>query len=1226
MRRAPTARTATAVRTTAATRIALASLVALAALAAGFLARLLWPDPLAAAPSVFPSSSPPTAPIAAPPPAPPRAPDQQTNPPSTYTLVDTWSDVPWTLTAGRYGDVADIGSAPDGVIYVLDGYHQAVHVLDPDGTPRRVFLLPSPGAPPTRRGGVAAARLDVGSDGLLYVLSTSCENCPPQARVDRLEPDGTLLDRFELAERYADIAHRADGRIYLARAGQSAALGPAAVDVLDRDGQYLESLKPAEMDTPIRLDVADDGGLYVLQEVVIPTPPNPGGGGGRRPPGPSGPASDAPRQAAPIPGVLLFAADHRYLETVPFDFGIDVAVGPAGVFVARYGQVFALREDEPITPLASQRWAGRVSLNVPAGGRLLGGLAHCNFQGMIVFDQPAARPAPHALFGALDRPPLEGPVYPLRLDAGEEAVVLQGRYNVSGTRPGATYRVGQAEPQSAQRWRLDGTLAGQLGVCGRTVEAAWTRDIAIDGATVYTADATCVTRRPDDAFPEWNVCLDGLWGTGVATVLAAVAADAGRVAVLDAGAGGVVILDAAGAVLAHWRLAPGGPGDPAGPGGPGEPGKDPWSPMVDLDLRGDRLLLADLGRARVEVRGLDGSVHAAWPILDSPLAAAFGPDGDVYVVGRGGWGMRYAPDGTLRALWPLPDREVQARDIAVERDGRVLVAFVGFDMTFTGSAEITDAGVWVFAPRATPPDETPAGPAACRVVPDKRAAPARIPLGATVDVALDVTGRCPAEVQPAALAIVFDTSRSMSWGYAMDGAKAAVLGILARLDPRLTAAALVTFDDAATLRVPLTRDLVTIGRHVAALPALGDTQMAGGIDLAVRQLTGPDRDPAARPMLLLVTDANPKDQTLASLAAARASGVMLAALVFEDGQDADETFLSIFEGEGGRVLFDPGAWEIAGFADGLIQTRDVAELLGEITVTDRIPANMRYILGSARPAAAFDAMANTLTWSLAGVPAASGLRLTYRLEPLEAGTWPTNVEAVGDYRDAAGTRGRLVFPIPQVTVYVPERHAAYLPFAIRQQCIRPERPVDVVLVLDTSVSMSEPAAPGAPATKLDAARAAASAFVDLLRLPADQAAIVTFSDAARRLIGLSGDRAALDRAFDGLAPTPGTRIDLGLVEARRVLADGHRPGAAPVVVLLSDGFQTGDAAPVRAAATALKATGAVVFTIGLGDAVDQGLLREAASSADRTYASPAAADLAAIYARISERLACEVSG
>lgn len=1138
----------------------------------------------------------------------PSAPDQVPAV-TTYVRVDTWRDRPWALTPGRYGDVADVSSGPDGRRFVLDAFHEAVHVLDADGTPRSVWRIPDLGQD------VSPSRLDVGADGALRILSTSCERCRPSARLDVTSADGTPDWAIFTAERYVDVGVHPDGRIYLARAAESDVHGPSAVDVLDAGGQFLETVKPPEMDTPIRLDVARDGTVYVLHEIVIPPTPNPGGGGPRPPPGPSAwGAVDGPRQApAPVAGVIILAPDHTYVETVPFEFGIDVAVGPAGVFVARYGQVFALREPEPITPLRGQRWTGRVSLDVPPGGGVLGGLSHCHFQGLVAFPEPAVRPAPHALAGALDRPPLEGPVYPLRVAAGASATVLQGRFSISGARPGVEYRTRATEPQSAQHWTLAGDLAGQMGVCGRAQEAGWAWDVAQDGGATFTMDASCVTRRPDDAFPEWTACLDGLWDGDVVTRLGAMDADGGRIAVLDVGGGGVVVLDASGAIVAHWPIAPDGAGAAAGP----------VAPPSDIALFGDRIYLAEQGLARIDVRGLDGHRIAAWPTLDSPIAASVGPDGDVFVLGRGGWAFRHAPDGALKAQWSVPDRTLQARDIAVADDGRVLVPYTDIDRTSGGTiAEIVQAGVWVFEPRAVPPPEPVPGPGACAARPDKRAAPGRIPLGRTVDVTLEVEGTCPATATPVQIAIVFDTSRSMSWGYAMEAAQRSVLQTLTRLDARSVEVALVTFADAPTLALPLSRDLVAVARHVSALVGMGDTQMAGGIELAVRNLTGPARDPAARPMLLIVTDANPKDQTLAALEAARAAGIDLAALVFQGGQEADEAFVSLFEGQGGRILFDPPSWALADFADALVQARPQDGLFETVTVVDRIPANMRYVPGSARPAAVFDAPANTLTWALRGVPAAPTLRLTYRLEPLEVGTWPTNVEAAADYRDATGAVGRLVFPVPEVTVYAPERFAAYLPLALREACVRQARPVDVVLVIDASVSMADPAAAGAAGTKLDAARTAARAFVRLLGLPADRVGVVAFNETARRLTGLTGDLAGVDAALDRLSPEPGTRIDAGLAEARRVLAADGRAGAQSAIVVLTDGLQNGPLPPVLDEAAAAKAAGAVVYAIGLGPDVDDGLMRAVASSPAHFIPSPTAADLAAIYARVSTRLVC----
>ncbi len=65
---------------------------------------------------------------------------------------------------------------------------------------------------------------------------------------------------------------------------------------------------------------------------------------------------------------------------------------------------------------------------------------------------------------------------------------------------------------------------------------------------------------------------------------------------------------------------------------------------------------------------------------------------------------------------------------------------------------------------------------------------------------------------------------------------------------------------------------------------------------------------------------------------------------------------------------------------------------------------------------------------------------------------------------------------------------AYRPLLLRERCLPEQRRLDVVLVLDASLSMLEPAGqeapPAAAASKLDAARAAALAFLDALHLDA----------------------------------------------------------------------------------------------------------------------------------------------
>ncbi len=1135
-----------------------------------------------------------------------------------YRLVDTWADRAWEARAGSFRDAVDISSLPDGRLVVLDARYvpeenmAAVHLIGTDGVAERMIRLPAGDRTLT------PDRLDVGPEGDLYILWTAeSDRRGEGARLERWTLEGTEVSAWWSDERYVDVAVRQDGRVYLARSSESFSLGLPAVEVFDENGRQLEQIRPPEMDTPIRLDLAEDGILYVLQEV--PPPPTPREPGGPRPPpGPSGgpsagEAAPAQDEVEPVPGVLIFDPAHAYQETVPFDFGIDVDAGPAGVFVARYGQAFALREDEPITPLIGQTWTGEMALEVPAGGGLYGSLTHCEFEGLIRFADPALRPAPHSLHGRVDHPSLEGPVWPLRVAAGDPPSLLQGRFGPGPAEDLRTpyYQRGSSEPPSVQRWSADGRLEGQLGLCDGAGSAGEFLDIALDDTVTYAATGSCVERRPGEGFADWRSCLDGIWGSEAGTRIAALAAEGGQIAVLDAGGGGVALLDEAGSVTSQWRLS--------------ADDETLTSTYVDIDLSAGRLVLADAARARLELRDLDGGLSGAFDLIDRPQSVAFGPQGRILVLGQGGWGMAYSDAGTLLAAWRLPDPDVPIRDLAVLDDGRVLVSFARAEGQNRWS-DIEAAGVWVFAPEAAPPEALPPGPRACVALPDKVAAPARIPLGDSVEVTLSVDGHCPAKPAPLRLMIVFDTSRSMGWGYALDRAKRTVIALLGQLDPNRVEVGLVTFDDDFALVEPPSRDLLGLARRTAALRSRGDTLMSGAIDLAQRQLPAEGLPEGTRRAILVVTDANPSDATLASLDAASAEGIALSAVVVEDGQPADPAFLESLDRAGGRALFDPALWELPGLAETLLAADPNRGLFETIEVIDDIPANMRYIEGSAQPPADFDAAANRLTWRLGPVEAAAGLRLRYDLEPLEVGIWPTNVRAEADYVDASGHPGDLLFPVPQVEVYEPRLWPVYLPILSKEHCARPLRPVDVILVLDKSSSMAEPATgaePGGP-TKLDAAREAATTFVSLLDLPGDRAAVISFDAEARRELGLTGDLASLRASLDALETGQGTRIDLGLEAATSVLTEEARPGALPVVILLTDGLQEGgDDASVLGAATALKAAGGLVFTIGLGASIDADLLARAASDPDRFYASPGTDELSRIYDRISVRLACE---
>lgn len=206
---------------------------------------------------------------------------------------------------------------------------------------------------------------------------------------------------------------------------------------------------------------------------------------------------------------------------------------------------------------------------------------------------------------------------------------------------------------------------------------------------------------------------------------------------------------------------------------------------------------------------------------------------------------------------------------------------------------------------------------------------------------------------------------------------------------------------------------------------------------------------------------------------------------------------------------------------------------------------------------------------------------------------------------------------------------AFLPLLLRERCLPEQRRVDVVLVLDASLSMLEPAGgdapPAASRSKLDAARDAARALLDALRLDrGDQAAVVGFNSAATLQSPLTADRAALDRALAVIVPAAGTCIVCAVEAAAAELAPARRQaGHAPVLVLLTDGRSNPQpAAEAVAGAAAAKATGIRVYTVGLGADLDEAALREMASGPDAYRHAPSAAELVAIYRAIAVDIPC----
>lgn len=215
-------------------------------------------------------------------------------------------------------------------------------------------------------------------------------------------------------------------------------------------------------------------------------------------------------------------------------------------------------------------------------------------------------------------------------------------------------------------------------------------------------------------------------------------------------------------------------------------------------------------------------------------------------------------------------------------------------------------------------------------------------------------------------------------------------------------------------------------------------------------------------------------------------------------------------------------------------------------------------------------------------------------------------------------------PLPSATptpTGEPEHVVVYLPVAVRHVCKSAEAHTDVVLAIDASTSMLDESG---RYTKLALAKEAGRAFVRLLDLGADQAAVVSFSATADLDAPLTDHLGRLEAAIDAIAAHPGTHIHGALELATAELGSPRaRTGNNAVIVLMTDGRPSeGSAEAARAAAGAARGLGITLYTIGLGEDVDAVLLRELATTPAHYVAAPEASDLEQIYAEIAGELPC----
>lgn len=193
-----------------------------------------------------------------------------------------------------------------------------------------------------------------------------------------------------------------------------------------------------------------------------------------------------------------------------------------------------------------------------------------------------------------------------------------------------------------------------------------------------------------------------------------------------------------------------------------------------------------------------------------------------------------------------------------------------------------------------------------------------------------------------------------------------------------------------------------------------------------------------------------------------------------------------------------------------------------------------------------------------------------------------------------------------------------------------EIPTDVMLAIDLSGSMNNDG--DNPPEPITSVLTAAGTFARELVGEEDQLGLVTYATGASTTETLTRENERVGNVIGGLAIDPkeetgGTNIGEALRRMGEELASSrHNRDARKVAILLTDGVPTepeeNSEAYAISEADALKGMGVLLFTIGLGQGVNEEFLAELASDRVLYHRAPGTGELRKIYSAITESI-CE---
>lgn len=536
--------------------------------------------------------------------------------------------------------------------------------------------------------------------------------------------------------------------------------------------------------------------------------------------------------------------------------------------------------------------------------------------------------------------------------------------------------------------------------------------------------------------------------------------------------------------------------------------------------------------------------------------------------------------------------------------------------------------------------------------------PADVQLCHTATVSVTVRTTCSAV--PMIIMLNMDISASM-FGRPLDNAQRSAVALVDALDldtnPETVVGIVTHGREARTLLPPTNKKSLILGRINSLSTESGDN-LPAAIRVADYELSKRAGRMTQQPLQYMVIfsdggqDARP-DEAIGPARSAGSRGVQIISMCSETYYPPNCGALRDVASES-RLFFDiRDASRIANHFSGETASARSVRLRSQ-TIVEHIPPGVAYRSASAWPAADYDPVVNSLTFTPPN-PASGEYRFGYEVEPKTIGPIPfaSNATRFVDTRGLVGavqvptTTLNVVACVPTPTpsssptpppsptpteegtplpsTAIPphptvgrDRMPAYLPIAYFD-CVSSRRQVDTVLLVDMAI---DAASERSPDRRLSSAIDLAQEYVSAMAAGDRAAVYAVGSDTAHRMIGLSQDTHALRAAIERISPHPSSRLDIALDAAVAELASPRAgPDHKPIVLVLSAG-RGGSVSAIREAAWRAQAA-ATVYSIGTGPDPDAELLIFVAGRPSRYFEATDPESIGAIHRATEEFKQCK---